>query len=298
MYHGSPDERTELRRTVMREPDDGSEAVAAPGERIMATRGKVTTGKAKKGRGKTRAPATRKGSPVKRRKIDLEQDDASDEEDDQDEDEDKEDHKRIPAARHTRSPFKTTLPRQTKRTFPVVVTTYEMIIRDQPHLSKYNWGYIVVDEGHRLKNLNSRLIQEIKKYPSAGRMILTGTPLHVRTCCSLGMSRIYVLQNNLAELWSLLNFILPDIFDDLDTFQEWYVVGTVPSCLVSPPFTEYELTSTGSILAPFSRDCHPRNRPTSSPRSMGFSSPFCYVVSRLTSKGSCLPRKNTLSMHR
>lgn len=63
--------------------------------------------------------------------------------------------------------------------FPVVVTTYEMIIKDRVHLAKYKWGYIVVDEGHRLKNSNSKLMQEIKKYPSAGRMILTGTPLHV-----------------------------------------------------------------------------------------------------------------------
>jgi len=168
MYHGPPDERAELRCTVMREPDDGSEAVAAPGERIMAARGK--------GKGKTKTSATKtRNSRVKRRKVNLDEDGTSD-----DEDEDKDDHEKIPPFR---SPLKTTLPRQTKETFPVVVTTYEMIIRDQPHLSKYNWGYIVVDEGHRLKNLNCRLIQEIKKYPSAGRMILTGTPLHVRTSC-------------------------------------------------------------------------------------------------------------------
>jgi len=64
--------------------------------------------------------------------------------------------------------------------FPIVVTTYEMIIRDRAHLQHYDWGYIVVDEGHRLKNLDCKLMQEIKKYSSAGRMILTGTPLHVR----------------------------------------------------------------------------------------------------------------------
>jgi ATP-dependent DNA helicase len=72
------------------------------------------------------------------------------------------------------------------------------------------------------QNFDSRLVREIKKYESAGRMVLTGTPL----------------QNNLAEvgehlgsatniltasqLWSLLNFVLPDIFQDLDAFQQWY----------------------------------------------------------------------------
>lgn len=66
---------------------------------------------------------------------------------------------------------------------PVTVTTYDIIIRDRKHMQKINWGYIVVDEGHRLKNMNCKLMQEIKKYPSAGRMILTGTPLHV--CVSI-----------------------------------------------------------------------------------------------------------------
>lgn len=73
--------------------------------------------------------------------------------------------------------------------------------------------FIVVDEGHRLKNLDCRLIRELKTYTSANRMILTGTPLH----------------NNLSELWSLLNFILPDIFDDLDSFQQWFNFDDVHS---------------------------------------------------------------------
>lgn len=177
MYHGPPEERAELRRTVMREPDDGSEAAAAPGERIMASRGSAPRGKGKTTRGKTSASSSSSSSRVKRRKVNLDEDD---------EDENKDGHE-------NRSPLKTTLPRQTKETFPVVVTTYEMIIRDQPHLSKYNWGYIVVDEGHRLKNLNCRLIQEIKKYPSAGRMILTGTPLHVRTSCQCWSHPVFII---------------------------------------------------------------------------------------------------------
>ncbi len=65
------------------------------------------------------------------------------------------------------------------RSFPIVITTYEIIIRDRAVLAPYQWGYIVVDEGHRLKNLDCKLMREIKKYQSAGRMILTGTPLQV-----------------------------------------------------------------------------------------------------------------------
>ena len=67
--------------------------------------------------------------------------------------------------------------------FPVVVTTYEMVIKDRAQLGVHKWGYIVVDEGHRLKNIDCKLIKEIKKYTTAGRMILTGTPLHVSTRC-------------------------------------------------------------------------------------------------------------------
>lgn len=63
--------------------------------------------------------------------------------------------------------------------FPVVLTTYDIIMKDRTHLTRYPWGFIVVDEGHRLKNMDCKLMREIKQYESAGRMILTGTPLHV-----------------------------------------------------------------------------------------------------------------------
>ena len=69
--------------------------------------------------------------------------------------------------------------RALRNEFPVVLTTYDIIIKDRAHLARYPWGFIVVDEGHRLKNMDCKLMQEIKQYESAGRMILTGTPLHV-----------------------------------------------------------------------------------------------------------------------
>ena len=119
--------------------------------------------------------------------------------------------------------------RALKNKFPVVLTTYDIIIKDRTHLARYPWGFIVVDEGHRLKNMDCKLMQEIKQYESAGRMILTGTPLHVsdipwRSCILFTSPS----QNNLSELWSLLNFILPDIFSDLYSFQEWYVCACPP----------------------------------------------------------------------
>ncbi|CAO0802567.1 unnamed protein product [Mucor circinelloides] len=96
--------------------------------------------------------------------------------------------------------------KETSDAFPVIITSYEIIMNDRKTLQGYNWKYIVIDEGHRLKNMNCRLIRELKSYSSANRLLLSGTPL----------------QNNLSELWSLLNFLLPDIFDDLDMFQSWF----------------------------------------------------------------------------
>ncbi|XP_063900236.1 lymphoid-specific helicase-like isoform X2 [Zophobas morio] len=89
---------------------------------------------------------------------------------------------------------------------PVIITTYEMVMRDHRAFQGIQWHYIIVDEGHRLKNLHCKLIKELKSCPSSNRLLLTGTPL----------------QNSLSELWSLLNFLLPDIFDDLDAFQSWF----------------------------------------------------------------------------
>ena len=72
--------------------------------------------------------------------------------------------------------------------FPVVLTTYEIVMRDRPYLEQYRWGFIVVDEGHRLKNFECRLMRELKSLPVSGRMVLTGTPLHVRLIRSFSPS--------------------------------------------------------------------------------------------------------------
>ncbi|KAG2546267.1 hypothetical protein PVAP13_9KG027157 [Panicum virgatum] len=90
--------------------------------------------------------------------------------------------------------------------FPIVVTSYEMAMSDAIFLAHYKWKYVVVDEGHRLKNSKCKLLREIKRIPMDNKLLLTGTPL----------------QNNLAELWSLLNFILPDIFSSHQEFESWF----------------------------------------------------------------------------
>ncbi|KAL8734865.1 MAG: hypothetical protein Q9166_001217 [cf. Caloplaca sp. 2 TL-2023] len=91
--------------------------------------------------------------------------------------------------------------------FQVLLTTYEYIIKDRPVLSKIKWVHMIVDEGHRMKNANSKLSQTLTQYyHTRFRLILTGTPL----------------QNNLPELWALLNFVLPTIFKSVKSFDEWF----------------------------------------------------------------------------
>ena len=69
--------------------------------------------------------------------------------------------------------------------------------------------YVVIDEAHRIKNENSVLSQEVRRQSSLFRLLLTGTPL----------------QNNLHELWALLNFLLPDIFSSSEDFDSWFATG-------------------------------------------------------------------------
>jgi ATP-dependent DNA helicase len=91
----------------------------------------------------------------------------------------------------------------------IVLTSYEMVLADRGILrleSRYRWNCLIVDEGHRLKNFECQLIKVLRQFYCECRILLTGTPL----------------QNNLAELWSILNFILPDVFDELEKFERWF----------------------------------------------------------------------------
>ncbi|KAM3074683.1 chromatin remodeling complex Adenosinetriphosphatase [Clarireedia jacksonii] len=90
--------------------------------------------------------------------------------------------------------------------FDVCITSYEMILREKSHLKKFAWEYIIIDEAHRIKNEESSLAQVIRLFNSRNRLLITGTPL----------------QNNLHELWALLNFLLPDVFGDSEAFDQWF----------------------------------------------------------------------------
>ncbi|XP_065203115.1 ATP-dependent helicase brm-like isoform X2 [Planococcus citri] len=91
--------------------------------------------------------------------------------------------------------------------FNVLLTTYEYVIKDKSILAKIQWRYMIIDEGHRMKNHHCKLTQVLNThYIASHRLLLTGTPL----------------QNKLPELWALLNFLLPSIFKSVSTFEQWF----------------------------------------------------------------------------
>ncbi|KAL3320968.1 SWI/SNF- matrix-associated actin-dependent regulator of chromatin subfamily A member 5 [Cichlidogyrus casuarinus] len=109
----------------------------------------------------------------------------------------------------------------------VLVTSYEMCLREKAVIKKYNFGYLIIDEAHRIKNENSKLSQIVRQFRSQNRLLITGTPL----------------QNNLHELWALLNFLMPDMFSDSDNFDEMFNTNVLEQ--------ESLVSRLHSILRPF-----------------------------------------------
>ncbi|XP_008405813.1 chromodomain-helicase-DNA-binding protein 1-like [Poecilia reticulata] len=117
---------------------------------------------------------------------------------------------------------------QTAQDFQVLLTTYELCLKDASFLKRWRWEVLVVDEAHRLKNHNSVLHKTLTEFSVGFRLLLTGTPI----------------QNNLQELYSLLSFIQSSIFtpEEADSFVSSY------SNVRSRPALASELQS---ILEPF-----------------------------------------------
>ena len=94
--------------------------------------------------------------------------------------------------------------------FDVVVASNESILREFSVLKKFKWRYVIIDEAHRIKNENATLSKLVRLLVTDFKLLITGTPL----------------QNNLHELWALLNFLLPEVFDSATLFDSWF--NTLP----------------------------------------------------------------------
>lgn len=88
----------------------------------------------------------------------------------------------------------------------VVITSYQLVIRDFKYFNQIKWHYLILDEAQALKSTNSVRWKLLKRISCRNRLLLSGTPV----------------QNNMAELWALLHVIMPSLFDSHDEFNEWF----------------------------------------------------------------------------
>ncbi|GJN77454.1 TATA-binding protein-associated factor mot1 [Purpureocillium lilacinum] len=86
----------------------------------------------------------------------------------------------------------------------IVITSYDVCRNDTDILEQHNWNYMVLDEGHLIKNPKAKISQAVKKLVSNHRLILTGTPI----------------QNNVLELWSLFDFLMPGFLGAEKVFMD------------------------------------------------------------------------------
>lgn len=86
--------------------------------------------------------------------------------------------------------------------YNIVLTTYDVINLEFRKFNQYQFNYIILDEGHKLKSQDTVICKHIKAITSEHKILLTGTPI----------------QNDLNELWSLLNVLMPHLFDNPEEF--------------------------------------------------------------------------------
>uniref|UniRef100_A0A183A7A7 Chromatin-remodeling ATPase INO80 n=1 Tax=Echinostoma caproni TaxID=27848 RepID=A0A183A7A7_9TREM len=88
----------------------------------------------------------------------------------------------------------------------VVITSYQVVLQDAKFINKTAWSYIVLDEAHAIKSTSSLRWRILLSFKCRNRLLLTGTPI----------------QNTMQELWALLHFIMPSLFDSHDEFANWF----------------------------------------------------------------------------
>lgn len=111
--------------------------------------------------------------------------------------------------------------RDPKLPFQVLITTYELLLRDVGFLQRFRWRLLVVDEAHRLRNPTAQLhVMLNRDYHTDKRLLLTGTPV----------------QNNLRELYALLSFASPHVFpaDAAPAFCQWFTDASLGPDIVAP----------------------------------------------------------------
>ncbi|KAL1225590.1 Chromatin-remodeling ATPase INO80 [Cardamine amara subsp. amara] len=119
--------------------------------------------------------------------------------------------------------------------FHILITSYQLLVTDEKHFRRVKWQYMVLDEAQAIKSASSIRWKTLLSFNCRNRLLLTGTPI----------------QNNMAELWALLHFIMPTLFDSHDQFNEWFSKGIENHAEHGGTLNEHQLNRLHAILKPF-----------------------------------------------
>ncbi|KAG9968887.1 SNF2 family DNA-dependent ATPase domain-containing protein, partial [Aureobasidium melanogenum] len=119
--------------------------------------------------------------------------------------------------------------------FHVLVTSYQLVVQDTPYFQKIRWQYMILDEAQAIKSSQSSRWKALLGFHCRNRLLLTGTPI----------------QNNMQELWALLHFIMPSLFDSHDEFSDWFSKDIESHAQSNTKLNEDQLKRLHMILKPF-----------------------------------------------
>ncbi|XP_052714543.1 helicase domino-like isoform X4 [Crassostrea angulata] len=119
--------------------------------------------------------------------------------------------------------------------FHICITSYKLVIQDHQSFRRKKWKYFILDEAQNIKNFKSQRWQTLLNFQSQRRLLLTGTPL----------------QNSLMELWSLMHFLMPHVFQSHKEFKEWFANPLTGMIEGSHEYNENLIKRLHKVLRPF-----------------------------------------------
>uniref|UniRef100_A0A182WM91 Chromatin-remodeling ATPase INO80 n=1 Tax=Anopheles minimus TaxID=112268 RepID=A0A182WM91_9DIPT len=119
--------------------------------------------------------------------------------------------------------------------FHVVITSYQLVVTDYKYFNRIKWQYMVLDEAQAIKSSSSMRWKLLLGFNCRNRLLLSGTPI----------------QNSMAELWALLHFIMPTLFDSHEEFNEWFSKDIESHAENKTGIDEKQISRLHMILKPF-----------------------------------------------
>lgn len=124
--------------------------------------------------------------------------------------------------------------------FHVLITSYQLVVADEKYFQRIQWQYMILDEAQAIKSSSSVRWKTLLSFHCRNRLLLTGTPI----------------QNSMQELWALLHFIMPGLFDSHDEFSDWFSRdieshATADAKSGGSSLNEHQLQRLHMILKPF-----------------------------------------------